>query len=133
VRRLDIPVVEKFPNRNQQRVIGAGKNIASKERVNDQAADERVEQNFDRMLVKAGQDFEPARGVMDLVENAPKKLRFVPVAMPPIKNKGRKNVNRDRSAPGPKIFSQVKQRPMIQPAVPSHARQLGDSKLDGVN
>jgi hypothetical protein len=85
------------------------------------------------MLVKAGQDFEAARGVMDLVEGAPEKLRFVPTAMPPIKNKRGKDVNDGGGAPGPKVFAQMKQRPLAEPMVPSHASEEHDSELNRVD
>lgn len=52
------------------------------------------------MFVKAGQDFEPARGVMQLMQRAPEKLRFVAEAMPPIEDKGGDKVDGERSGPG---------------------------------
>lgn len=42
-RRSDIPVVEKFGNRGQERVVSGGVNIAAEQSVNDCTAEDRIE------------------------------------------------------------------------------------------
>jgi len=133
LRGFDVPVVKEFAHRDQQRVIRSGNNITAKERVNDQTAEEGVEQDLDWMLVKAGQDFKSTRGVMNLVQDTPEKLRFMAIAMPPVENEGGENINNDGRIPGSEIFAQVKERPMPQPTIPGEACQPGKSELNGVD
>ena len=87
------PVIEEFAQGNEERVIASSLNGTTEERENNYTAQERIEPDLQRVLVKAGQDLEPAGGVMNLVQRAPKELRFVAITMPPVVNECGKNVD----------------------------------------
>jgi hypothetical protein len=91
-RRVNIPVVEEFADCDQQRVVTRRGHVATEERIDNQAAQDGVDPNLHRMLVEAGQNLEPARRVMDLVQGPPEELRFVAITMPPIINEGGKEI-----------------------------------------
>jgi len=56
-RRSDVPMVEEFPHRDENGVIAGGADGSAKQRIHNQAAKDGINQNFNRMLVKAGNDF----------------------------------------------------------------------------
>ena len=87
LRRIDVPVIKKFPNRDQNRVVGGCIHTYSKQGEKDQAAKERIDPDLDGVFVEAGNNFEPTSGMMNLVKRSPEKLRLVSVAMPPVINK----------------------------------------------
>ena len=84
----DIPVVEKLRDRGEQGADRRRLRAASEDKVNERAAQQGIEKNLDGMLVKAGHDLDPARGVMQLMTDPPEELRFVAVTMPPVVNEG---------------------------------------------
>jgi hypothetical protein len=55
---LDVPVIEKFSERDQYSIISSGANAAPKKRIHNQAAQDGINPNFQRMFVKAGHDFQ---------------------------------------------------------------------------
>jgi hypothetical protein len=132
-RSLNIPVIEKFSDGDEQGVIAGGLNIAAEERIDDQTADDGVQPDLHRVLVETRQDFEPARRMVNLVQGAPKKLRFVAIPMPPVKDEGREGVDDNGRRPGWHLVTQVKERRAIEPSVPCRAGEHGDSKLNPVD
>ena len=90
---FDVPVVEEFSERNQDRVIAGGLDAGAKQRVDNQTAEQRIDPDFHRMFVKAGHDFQSSCRMVDLMERAPEKLRFVSIAMPPVIDKGGEDIN----------------------------------------
>src|SRR5437762_906835 len=130
---FDVPVVEEFSERNQERVIAGGLDAGAKQWVDNQTAEQRIDPDFHRMFVKAGHDFQSSCRMVDLMERAPEKLRFVPVAMPPVIDQGGENINDQRGQPVAAVVFEMKDRHVVEPAVPSLTGQDGDSKLDGVD
>ena len=57
-RRLDVPMIKEFAQRDEQRVIAGRFDAASEQRKDDQAAEKRVDPDLDGMLVETRQDFE---------------------------------------------------------------------------
>jgi hypothetical protein len=57
----------------------------------------------------------------------------MPIPMPPVINKGRKEVNDKSRCPIAAVFFQMKDRHVIEPTIPSLPGENGDSELNGVN
>lgn len=117
-RRLDVPMIKEFAQGDEQRVIAGRFDAASEQRKDDQAAEERVDPDLDWMLVETRQDFEATCGVMDLMQGAPEELRFVPVPMPPVINKGGEDINDQRGTPRPEQAAKVKEGSVRETAIP---------------
>src|SRR5688572_32738537 len=99
MRGSNIPMVEKFGGGGQERVNSAGLNAAAERRIDDRTAQDGVEGDLERMLVKARHNLEPLRRMMQLVAKAPEQLRIVPQSVPPIINKGRKQIGDEGRIP----------------------------------
>ena len=54
VRRANVPMIDVFRHTGEQRVIGGGRDTAPEQGINDGGAEQRVESDLDRVLVKAG-------------------------------------------------------------------------------
>ena len=70
-RRFDIPMIEKLSDCDENGVITGGADAGTKQGIYNQTAQDGVEQNFNRMFVKAGNDFQSTRRMMNLMEYSP--------------------------------------------------------------
>ena len=127
---LDVPMVEILRDGGKECVIGGSLKVAAEHGVNDRAAEERIKNNFDWMLIEAGENFDTPRGVMKLVAKTPEELRFVPEPVPPVINESRHKVG---DSSGGKIVDQaieVNERRLRQPAVPALSGEDHNAELD---
>jgi len=86
-RRFDIGVIEELAQCRAKRVNRAGLERKTEECIDKQAADDRVDDHFARVLVEGRDDFKPLRAVVDLMEAAPQKAVFMTPAVPPVEDK----------------------------------------------
>lgn len=57
--RFDVPMIKKFSERDENCVIARGSNAAAEQGIHNQAAQDRIDPDFDGMFVEAGHDFQP--------------------------------------------------------------------------
>jgi hypothetical protein len=84
------------------------------------------------VFVKAGQNFEPASGMVNLMKRAPEKTRFVSITMPPVEDESGEEINNHSRDPRLQMVTQMKQRPVIYPAIPRRACEQGNRELNRV-
>ena len=82
------------------------------------------------MLIETGHDLKSARGMMNLVQGAPKNLRFVAEAMPPIIDKGREHVGKGGGGGVWQRGREMEKRPVGQPVIPGLPSQDGNHQLN---
>ena len=70
-RRADVGVIEELTESATRRVHSAGGGIEPQQRVDDEAAEHRVRDHLERVLVEARDHLETPRAVVNLVEAAP--------------------------------------------------------------
>ncbi|MEN3368612.1 MAG: hypothetical protein V7609_755 [Verrucomicrobiota bacterium] len=131
-RRLDVPMIEELADCDEQRVVTRGSDVTAEERIDDHAADNGIEPDLHRVLIEAGQDLKPTRRVVNLMQCAPQKSRFVPIAMPPVEYEGGENINDRRRHPRLQVITEMEQGSMVQAAIPSCSCQKGDRELNGI-
>jgi hypothetical protein len=105
--RLNVPMIKHFTRGNEERVVAGRSQIASEDPENNQARDNRVNENLDRMFVEGGEHLHPSRRVMDLMHGAPQELRFMAISMPPIKDERGKKINPERSSPRVQMVAEM--------------------------
>src|ERR1700675_495701 len=69
--RFDIPMIEKFSQRDEHSVISSCADAATEQRIHNQTAQDGIDQNFHRMFVKAGDDFQSTSRMVDLMKCPP--------------------------------------------------------------
>ena len=122
-------MIKHFANGDEKRVVAGSLRAAAEDQENDRAAEHGVDPDFHRMFVKAGQDFQPPRRMMDLMQRAPEELRFMAIAMPPIVNESGEDIGHHRGAPRRQVLCEMKHGTASQPAIPylGLALQLHDA------
>ena len=91
-RGANVPMIKIFAQRGEHGADRRGPRAAPEHEINQHAAQKRVKENLNRMLVKTGHDLDPPGGMMQLMTYAPEEMRFMAVAVPPIINKGRDQI-----------------------------------------
>ena len=132
-RRLDVRVIEELAECRAQRVDRTCFKRQAEEGVHEQTADDRIDDHFARALVEGGNDLEPPRAVVDLVEAAPQKVVFMTPAVPPVEDKRGDEVSDQAADCGRHVLRKMEHRRRGQPALPAHPREQDDAELDGVD
>src|SRR6266849_932383 len=131
VRRGDIPVIDEFCETAEHHRCRGRSGLDSHSGIQNEAADETVEQDFKRVLVETGNDLDPLRAVMNLMHPAPEKWRFVTPAMPPVKYKRNRKITEDGAARSAQSAGRPQAMPH-QPAVPHRAGKPDRENLKAI-
>jgi len=94
-RRPNICVIEELSDCGTCRIDRSSSRGQSKEGINQQTADDRVNDHFQRVLVKRRYDFNALGAVVNLVKGGPQDIVFVPPSMPPVKHESSDEVTCD--------------------------------------
>src|SRR5215469_9319933 len=84
VRSPDVPVVAELPNAAEDHGTRARRGTEPDQQVDDHAREQAVDHDFQRILIKGRQSFEPLSAVMNLMQPSPQKIRSMPPQMPPV-------------------------------------------------
>lgn len=85
------------------------------------------------MLVEGGDDLEPLRAVVDLVEATPQKVVFMTPAVPPVKDKRGDEVGDQTADCRRYVLRKMEHRCRGQTALPTDPREQNDAELDAVD
>jgi hypothetical protein len=66
-RGFDVPMIKELTDCDKNRVITSGAQTCAKQWIQNQAAQDGVNQDLHRMFVKAGKDFQSPSGMMNLM------------------------------------------------------------------
>src|SRR4051812_20159729 len=132
-RRLDVPVIEHFAGGNEERVVSGGSQVAAENSEDNQAGDDRVNKNLNRMFVEGREHLHPAGRMMDLMHRAPEELRFMPISVPPVKDERGEQINGERGTPLVQMFAEMEQGDSSEPAIPSLAGEKSERELDRID
>lgn len=66
-RCCDVPMIEKLPAGDQNGVVRSGTHGGAEQRIHNQTAQDRINQDLHWMFVKAGNDFQSTSGMMNLM------------------------------------------------------------------
>lgn len=118
VRGSDIGVVEHLTQRREHHIVDTRLNTDAQQHVGHRTAQYGVEDHFRRMLIERGEDFNPLRGVVNLVKQAPQGIVGVAEAMPPVSNEGIEKICDEPGNERTKACREVKQAMTLHPLVP---------------
>lgn len=131
-RGADVPMVKIFRDGGESGVEGAGDRIAAENEIDQGGADEGVDENFQRVLVEAGEEFDAGGAVMELVAEPPEEGGFVADAVPPVVNKGGDEIGDQRGCGSWQIPGEMEQAEMTEPTVPCESGQDDDAGLGDI-
>ena len=123
-------MIKIFGDGGEDRVNAGRANVATEQRINQNAADQSVQKNLKRMLIKAGDDFDSSGRVMQLVAETPEKSRFMSKSVPPVIDEGGDEVRDRRSRKIVQLIADSKAGRLRHPPAPRLAREHNDPELN---
>jgi hypothetical protein len=132
-RRTHVCVVEELAERRERRVDRARAEIEAEQRVDDERAEDRVDRHLQRMFVERGDDFDPLRAVMDLMEPEPEDVELVSPTVPPVEDERGDEVGDEAAGDRMQVRREMEHRSAREPALPGDAGQEHDPELDDVD
>src|SRR6516225_10350532 len=112
-----IPVIDEFGQAAEHDGACSRLRFSAYTKVQNTAHDQAIEQNFQRMLVETGDDFQALRTMVNLMNPPPKEWRSVAPAVPPVKDKGSCEISEQGFTESAQPRQRKKTMPH-QPAVP---------------
>ena len=116
VRRADVPVVEVFGYTGNQRVEARRRRTAPQQWIDNGRAQQRVEGDFNRVLVETGDEFDALRRVVQLMTEPPEQGRLMAQTVPPVINETGDEVGHARARPVREVIAKVQQELLAKAA-----------------
>jgi len=127
-RRSQVAVIKIFSHyREHVEPCSSGRRSAE-QRECKSTGEDRIRDDFNRMLIKGCQYLDAGRAVVNLMAYAPENVKIMSRSVPPIEYKGPDEPT-DRSLQQWRQTCQMKNRPPLKPLVPTLAREHDDSEL----
>jgi hypothetical protein len=90
-----IPVIHQFGQAAQHDRTCCGSRFNTHSEVQNSAHEQAIEKDFKWMFIKTGDYFYALRAVMNLMNPTPEKRRSVAPTMPPVKDKGNREITEE--------------------------------------